>query len=83
MSVLDMTLNNLMGRLQYCWNIEECRVPRLLPLLPGPLWPRVVAPEMVPIYGSNRTELCTYGKLKLFEIELFICTKNLVLNNLQ
>ena len=26
-----------------------------LPLLPGPLWPRVVAPDKGPIYGLNRT----------------------------
>ena len=27
----------------------------LLPSLPGPLWPRVVAPDKGPIYGLNRT----------------------------
>ena len=27
----------------------------LLPLLPGPLWPSVVAPNKGPIYGLNRT----------------------------
>ena len=27
----------------------------LLPLLPGPLWPGVVAPDKGPIYGLNRT----------------------------
>ena len=26
----------------------------LLPSLPGPLWPRVVAPDKIPIYGLNR-----------------------------
>ena len=26
-----------------------------LPLLPGPLWPGVVAPDKGPIYGVNRT----------------------------
>ena len=26
-----------------------------LPSLPGPLWPEVVAPDMGPIYGLNRT----------------------------
>ena len=40
-----------------------------LPLLPGPLWARVVAPDMGPIYKSNRTVWhlnwvqMTYGKL--------------------
>ena len=27
----------------------------LLPLLPGPLWPGVIAPDKGPIYGLNRT----------------------------
>ena len=30
----------------------------LLPLLLGPLWPRVVAPDKGPIYRLNRTNLC-------------------------
>ena len=30
----------------------------LLPSLPGPLWPGVVAPDKVPIYGLNRTKPC-------------------------
>ncbi len=29
----------------------------LLPSLPGPLWPGVVAPDKGPIYGLNRTKL--------------------------
>ena len=28
-----------------------------LPSLPGPLWPGVVAPDIGPIYGLNRTKL--------------------------
>ena len=32
----------------------------LLPLLPGALWPRVVAPDMGPIYGLNRIKLCFF-----------------------
>ena len=28
----------------------------LLPLLPGPLWPEVGAPDKGPIYGLNRTK---------------------------
>ena len=28
----------------------------LLPLLPGSLWPGVVAPDKGPIYGLNRTD---------------------------
>ena len=34
-----------------------------LPSLPGPLRPRVVAPDKGPIYGSNRIKLRTYAKL--------------------
>ena len=32
----------------------------LLPLLPGPQWPRVVAPDKGPIYGLNRTKPCFF-----------------------
>ena len=31
-----------------------------LPSLPGPLWPGVVAPDMGPIYGLNRTKPCFF-----------------------
>ena len=34
-----------------------------LPLLPGPLWPGMVAPDKGPIYGLNRTKQHTYAKL--------------------
>ena len=34
-----------------------------LPLVPGPFWPGVVAPNKDPIYGLNRTKLHTYAKL--------------------
>ena len=44
--VLDMALNNLILRLQ-SWSCGECRVPPLLPSLPGPFRPRVVAPDSV------------------------------------
>ena len=33
----------------------EMRNTPLLPLLPGPLWLGVVAPDKGPIYGLNRT----------------------------
>ena len=46
-SVQDMTLNNLMVRFQYCWSFGEC-----IPLLPGPLWPGVVAPDRVLSMGQ-------------------------------
>ena len=32
------------------------RITPLLPSLPGPLWPEVVAIDMGPIYGLNRTK---------------------------
>ena len=36
----------------------------LLPSLPGPLWLGVVASDRVfPMYGSNRSKLCTYAEL--------------------
>ena len=31
-----------------------------LPLLPGPLWPGVVAPDKGPMYGLNRTKPCFF-----------------------
>ncbi len=37
------------------WGI---RITPSLPLLPDPLWPRVVAPDKGPIYWLNRTKLC-------------------------
>ena len=55
----------------------------LLPSLPGPLWPEVVAPDMGPIYGLNRTnsilmlnwnhtyiQTACWCSTELFEIEL-------------
>ena len=32
----------------------------LLPSLPGPLWPGVVAPDKGPIYGLNRAKPCFF-----------------------
>ena len=37
----DMTITNLMVRLQECWSFGECRVPPSLLLLPGSLQARV------------------------------------------
>ena len=45
MSVLDMRLNNLMVRFQWCWGFGEYREPTSLPLLPGPLWSSMVVPD--------------------------------------
>ena len=52
-----------------------------LPLLPSPLWPRVVAPDKGPIYGLNRTKpltllfvafkLCIYAKLNCLKKNCF------------
>ena len=35
--------------------LSGMRSTPLLPSLPGPLWPGVVAPDMGPIYRLNRT----------------------------
>ena len=51
----DMTLNSLMVRFQWCWGFGVCRSTPLLPSLPGPLWPGVVAFDKGSIYGLNRT----------------------------
>ena len=48
------------GELPVMLEIREMRCTPSLPSLPGPLRLGVVAP----IYGSNRTKLCTYTKLK-------------------
>ena len=50
-SVLDMTLNYLMVRLQ-SWSFGECGVPPSLPLFPGLLWPEVVVPDRLPSFGQ-------------------------------
>ena len=42
-----------------------------LPSLPGPLWPRVVAPDKGLIYGSNRTKRWFQEFTELLKIELF------------
>ena len=43
----------------------------LLPSLPDPLWPGVVAPDKGPIYGLNRTK-------PLFEFTVFFLHLNCV-----
>ena len=58
MSVLGMTLNNLMVKLQL-WGMW---IISLLPSLRGPLWPRVVAPDCV-LSDCLTFKLCTYAKL--------------------
>ncbi len=62
MRVLDMTLNNLMVGFQECLISEDCRVPlhchRFLvhSARSGSIW-------QGPIYGSNRTKVCTNTKV--------------------
>ena len=46
MSVLDMTLSNMMVRLQYA-GVFGMQSTSSLPSLMGPLWPGVVAPDRV------------------------------------
>ena len=45
MSVLDMTLNILMGEAPVMLELWGMRSTPTLPLLPGRLWPRMVAPD--------------------------------------
>ena len=49
----------------------EMRSIPSLPLLPGPLWPGMVAPDKGPIYGLNRTKLHTYTKLNYLKWNCF------------
>ena len=47
MSVLDMTLNNLMVNFQWCWSFGECRVTLLChcsQVLSGPAWWHLIGP---------------------------------------
>ena len=46
-----------------------------LPLLPGELRPRVLAPDRIPIYGLNRTKLCTFAKLNYLKKETVLTFK--------
>ena len=55
MSVPDMTRNNVMALVLESWGIWN--IPPL-PLFPGPLWPRVVAPDRV----------LPLGQIELFDI---------------
>ena len=47
----------------------------LLPLLQGPLWPGVVAPDKGPIYGLNRTIYHASITLQTFAFKLRIYAK--------
>ena len=38
----------------------EMRSTPLSPLLPGPLWPVVVAPDKGPFYGLNKIKQCFF-----------------------
>ena len=49
------------------WGIQN--TPSL-PSLPGPLWPRVVAPD-----GSSRTKLCIHAKLNCLKEKCFLTQK--------
>ena len=45
------------GEVPVMLELRGMRSTPLLPSLPGPLWPGVVAPDKGPIYGLNRTKL--------------------------
>ena len=57
-SVMDMILNNLLVKLEYCWSFGQYRVPLYCSSLPGPLQPRMVDFEMV----------LSMGQIELFDI---------------
>ena len=44
------------GEVSVMLELCEMRSTTFLPLLPGPLWPGVVASDKGPIYGLNRTK---------------------------
>ena len=48
------------GEVSVMLELWGMRSTTLLPLLSGPLWPGVVAPNMGPIYGLNRIKLCFF-----------------------
>ena len=53
-----MTLNNLIGEVPVMLELWGKWCTPLLLLLPGPLWPGVVAPDKGTIYGLTRTKPC-------------------------
>ena len=69
-SVLDITLNNLMVSLQWCQSLGNAEYPfiaialRSILALSGSTWSG-------PIYGLNRTKLCTYAKLNCLKWSCF------------
>ena len=52
MSVLDMILNNLMVTVPVMLELWRMQSTSLLPSLPGPLWPGLVAPDRVLSMGQ-------------------------------
>ena len=46
------------GEVPVILELWRMRSTPLLPSLPGPLWPGVVAPDKAPIYGLNKTKPC-------------------------
>ena len=45
----------------------------LLPSLPGPLWPGVIAPDKRPIYGLNRTKACFFHYTDFCIYTAYLC----------
>ena len=67
-NVQDRTLNNLMVRFQWCWSFGECGAP-------FPFYhPQV---HSGPIYGLNRTKMCTYAELNCFYLNCLTELNNL------
>ena len=73
-----MTLNNLMVRFQWCSSFGECRVPSL----PGPPWPRVVAPDS-PIYGQIELNSVLMLNWTAWNRTVYMYKNRFDINNLQ
>ena len=56
--------------MQELWGMQSTP---LLPSLPGPLWPGMVAPDMGPIYGLNRTKPCFFHETDFCIQTAYLC----------
>ena len=73
-SVLDMTLNNMMVRLQSS-GVGEFWVPTSLSLFPGPLWLGVWVPDRLQSV-SNRIVRCLTMFKQMTDVELLALVSN-------
>ena len=54
---MDITIKKSDAEIPEMLELWEMQITPLLPSLPGPLWPGVVAPDKGPIYGLNKAKL--------------------------